>query len=298
MSDFIIKGREKDLGGFSIHRSLPTAKKRQLGPFVFLDHMGPFHVDDQHAMDVRPHPHIGLATVTYLFEGNGLHRDSLGSEQIISEGDLNLMTAGRGIVHSERTPREYRTKDANMTMHGVQIWVGLPTQFEEVEPSFNHYPKATLPLVDLNQSEDGKEVLAKLMIGEFGGKKSPVKTYSRMLFMDVNPKSNLKTKISFDEKEIGIFLAAGELAVNGQKIEVEDMIVVSDPQNIEIELYENSRLVIIGGEPFPEERFMWWNFVSSKKERIRKAAQDWKDQKMGKVPGETEFIPLPSDPLP
>lgn len=292
-ADYIIKSKEKDLGGFLIHRSLPTAKKRQVGPFVFLDHIGPVGIDEHHAMDVRPHPHIGLATVTYFFSGRGFHRDSIGSEQMIEAGALNLMTAGRGIVHSERTPKEDRNSKVGMSMHGVQIWVGLPTSHEECEPDFVHYPKEDLPMVQIT---DGLKT--KLMIGEYDGETSPVRTLSRMLFMDILAERDLKVKLSFEEKEAALFLVAGTAIVNGQPMIVDDLMVLSDPKKAEVEFAKGSRFVVIGGEPFPEERFMWWNFVSSKKELLRKAIQDWKDQKIGKVPGETEYIPLPDQPLP
>lgn len=293
MSDYIIKSREKDLGGFLIHRSLPYAKKRQLGPFVFLDHIGPVRVDETHAMDVRPHPHIGLATVTYFFKGRGYHRDSLGSKQMITAGDLNWMTAGKGIAHSERTPPEDRFAEKEIDMHGVQIWVGLPKDKEECDPDFTHYPKEQLPSVEVT---DGLKV--KLMIGEYEEIQSPVKCASRTLFMDFLAEKDLKTKLSFNEVELGMFLAAGSAVVNGQKMVVDDLIVVKDSKNIDVQFSKDARFVVIGGEPFPEERFLWWNFVSSRKERIRQAIEDWKEQRFEKVPGETEFIPIPEGPLP
>jgi len=245
VSDYIIKSKEKDLGGFLIHRSLPTVKKRSLGPFVFLDHIGPVGIDEQHAMDVRPHPHIGLATVTYFFSGRGFHRDSLGSEQLITPGDLNWMTAGKGIVHSERTPMEDR-KSHDVSMHGVQIWVGLPKDQEECEPSFTHYPKEPLPTV---QIADGLKV--KLMIGEYGSVKSPVKCASRTLFMDILCEKDLNTKLSFNEVEVGMFLVSGTAKVNGLDLVVDDLLVVEDPKNITATFSKGSRFIIIGWEPFP-----------------------------------------------
>lgn len=291
-ADYIIQGKERDIGGFIVYRSLPTAKRRQIGPFVFLDHMGPVNIDEKHVMDVRPHPHIGLATVTYLFSGRGYHRDSIGSQQMIEAGALNLMTAGRGVVHSERTPEEDRHANVGMNMHGVQIWVGLPVSHEECEPDFVHYPKEDLPMIHIAGG-----LKSKLMIGEYEGEVSPVKTLSRMLFMDLLSEKNLKINFSFNEKEIGLFLVAGTAKVNGQEMVTEDLMVLGNPKYAEIEFSKGTRFVVIGGEPFPEERFIWWNFVSSKKERIRQAAQDWKDQKIGKVPGETEYIPIPDIPV-
>ena len=293
MTDYIIKSRERDLGGFVIHRSLPAAKKRQVGPFVFLDHIGPVGIDDRHAMDVRPHPHIGLATVTYFFKGRGYHRDSLGSEQLIEPGSINLMTAGRGIVHSERTPQEDRRKMSGLTMHGVQIWVGLPKDQEECEPEFKHYPKAVLPEIQFEQG-----LKAKLMIGTYENHSSPVVTKSRMLFMDIFSEIKREKVFSFQEKELALFLVSGHAIVNDQNLVVDDLIVISDPKNIKIQLFTDTRFIVVGGDPFPEERYLYWNFVSSSKERLRKAAEDWKNQRFPKVPGETEFVPLPDGPLP
>lgn len=291
MADFVIKGRERNLGSLAIYRSLPVAKKRQLGPYVFLDHMGPTILDGQHAMDVAPHPHIGLSTVTYLFEGRGLHRDNIGSVQMITPGDLNIMTAGRGIAHSERTPQEDR--DSGMRLHGVQIWVGLPAEEEECEPSFQHYPKDILPITTLAKGLSGK-----LMIGEYNNVKSPVKVYSKTLFMELKAESDVATVLSFNEKEVGILLIAGEAAINGQQLEVEDLIVLGQRHGAQLKLSKGAHLIVIGGDPFPEERFIWWNYVSSKKENIRIAADDWKHQRLPRVEGEVDFIPLPDIPLP
>jgi redox-sensitive bicupin YhaK (pirin superfamily) len=291
--DFIIESRSRDLGGFSVHRSLPSAVKRQLGPFVFLDHMGPLKIDSTHALDVRPHPHIGLATVTYLFEGRGLHRDSLGSKQIIEPGDLNWMTAGKGIVHSERSPQEDRDPAQKQVIHGVQIWVGLPKEFEECEPSFVSWPKNKMPEINLSQN-----LKAKLMLGKFQNYASPVKVLSPTLFMDFTCLNDTKEKISFDEKELGIFLISGQAKINNLELKPEDLIVIADPSNIEIDVKKNSRLIVIGGEPFPEPRFIWWNFVSTRRDRIKQAAELWKEQKMGQINGEAEFIPLPNTPFP
>jgi hypothetical protein len=291
--DLIISARKRDLGGFFVARSIPSAKRRHVGPFVFLDHMGPMEVDNTHALDVRPHPHIGLSTVTYLFEGRGFHRDSIGSAQMITAGDLNLMTAGRGIVHSERTPQDDKNAQPHKRLHGVQIWVALPTDQEECEPNFFHYPKNTLPDFSIGNSLSGK-----LLIGSYEKLKSPAKIYSPILFLELHAKAQGKEKLSFNEKEIGLFLVAGECTVNNQKMQVDDLIVVGDPKNIDIQFSADARFVVIGGEPFPEPRYIWWNFVSSRKERIHQAAQDWQNQSIGKVPTETDFIPLPSDPLP
>lgn len=291
--DIIIPSRARDLGGFSVYRSLPAPQKRQLGPFVFLDHMGPFKVDKTHAMDVRPHPHIGLATVTYLFEGRGFHRDSLGSRQEIKAGDLNWMTAGRGIVHSERTPDEDRVSNADLKMHGVQIWVALPVSEEECEPTFTHWSQDKLPSFEIS-----KNLSARVMLGKYQSHTSPVECFSPTLFMDLNAKANSIENMSFNEKEVGLFLVAGNATINNLEMQVDDLIVIANPSKVELKLSEGARLVVIGGEPHPEPRYMWWNFVSSRVDRIKQAAEDWKNQKMGKVVDETEFIPLPDIPFP
>lgn len=291
--DLLIRGRKRDLGGFSVMRSIPSPGRRQVGPFVFLDHMGPMLIDKSHAMDVRPHPHIGLATVTYLFEGRGHHRDSIGSSQVINPGDLNWMTAGRGIVHSEHTPNEDRDPSSHNSIHGVQIWVGLPVEHEECEPNFTHYSKDIIPSVQVS-----KKIVGKLLIGSYQSTTSPVKTLSATIFMDLVSTDEGSETISFKEKEIGIFLIAGNCSINNQKLEPDDLLVIAEPQNIQITFTKDSRFIVIGGEPFPEPRYIWWNFISSSKERIHKAAAAWEKQTLGKVAEESDFIPLPKDPLP
>lgn len=291
--ELIIHSRERDLGGFFVHRVLPYVEKRAIGPFVFLDHMGPMRIDETHAIDVRPHPHIGLATVTYLFEGRGFHRDSIGSKQVIEPGDLNLMTAGRGVVHSERTPAEDRDPKLKKSMHGVQIWIGLPKEFEECEPSFTNWPKEGFPLVS-----PAEGIKAKLLLGEFQGKVSPVPTLWRTLYLDCECKANASHDFLFNEEEIGILIVSGNCEIDGHELNVDDLIFVANPSSVSIKVKTDARVLVIGGKPFPEERYIWWNFVSSSKERIRKAADDWKNNRIGQVEGETEFIPLPEIPLP
>lgn len=291
--DFIVSSRSRDIGGFFVHRSLPSPEKRQLGPYVFLDHMGPVRIDSQHAMDVRPHPHIGLATVTYLFEGRGIHRDSLGNIQEIKPGDLNWMTAGKGIVHSERTAPEDRRTPSQMVMNGVQIWVALPREHEECDPSFAHWPETQLPKFQLNES-----IQARLMLGQYRDFLSPVETKSRTLFMDLRFEEKFQGEIEFQEQELGLFLINGISRVQGLDPEPDDLVVVGHPSRIQIEASAGTRMIVIGGDPLSEPRFIWWNFVSSRKERIREAAEAWKNQKLGQVIGETEFIPLPEIPFP
>lgn len=291
--DLIIPGRKKDLGGFAVHRTIPAAGKRQVGPFVFLDHMGPMNVDTKHLLDVRPHPHIGLATVTYLFSGRGHHRDTLGSSQVILPGDINLMTAGRGIAHSERTPQEDRVDDSGVVFHGVQLWVALPVADEECDPSFAHFSEQQLPSIFLTESSKGK-----LLIGCHGGINSPVMMRSETLFMDIQASATGEGKVHFEAEEVGLFLVKGECTINGQILKPEDLIVLSDSKNVTIKHSADARIVVIGGEKYPEPRYIWWNFVSSRKERIREAARAWERQEFGKVPSEVDFIPLPKDPLP
>ncbi len=291
--EIIIHARERDVGGLLVHRSLPYMKKRNVGPFVFLDHMGPLLLDKTHALDVKPHPHIGLATVTYLFEGRIFHRDSIGSKQEITPGALNLMIAGKGIVHSERTPVEDRDQIPARATHGIQIWVALPKDLEESEPSFTHWPKESFPTLSPTNN-----LSANILLGEHNGKKSPVPTLWKTLFMDCQNTTDFDCELSFTEQEIAISVVAGELNVNSHRIQENDLIIVDDPRTVKIKTSTASRFVIIGGDPYPEPRHIWWNFVSSSKERIRKAANDWKNQTMGQVEGEHEFIPLPSDLLP
>lgn len=293
MQDIVIKGRKRDLGGFSVVRSLPAASRRFVGPFIFLDHMGPMSVTEKQKLDVRPHPHIGLSTVTYLFEGQGFHRDSLGSSQIIRPGELNWMTAGKGIVHSERTPQEVLDADEEQRIHGIQIWVALPKEFEKIEPSFTHYSADQLPQWDVCPGFSGK-----VLIGEHANLKSPVKTFSKMFFAELRTSSDVSTTLSIDEKELAIFLVEGRATVNSLELEQDDLIVVSDPQQVSLEVSAGTKLALIGGEPLPEKRYIWWNLVASEKEDIHQAAKLWEQQAMGQVPGESEFIPLPSDPLP
>lgn len=288
--NLLIPGRVRDLGGFSVRRVLPYAKKRILGPFVFFDHMGPMQVDHTHALDVRPHPHIGLATVTYLFEGRGYHRDSLGSAQLISPGDINWMTAGRGIAHSERTPEGERS--GGHVIHGIQIWVALPREHEEIAPSFFHHPEHTLPSLALSPRSQ-----VKLLVGEYGAEKSPVAALSRTLYLDLHARERDTLQLSPEEEEIGVYLVSGELRVNGENVPEATLLVPADHKNLRLEMSAGSRALVFGGARFPEERHIWWNFVSSSKERIRRAATDWKDGKFARVPGETEFIPLPDEPI-
>jgi redox-sensitive bicupin YhaK (pirin superfamily) len=288
----VIQPPEKDLGGFKVRRALPTINCRNISYFVFFDHMGPAEMSREHGMDVRPHPHINLATVTYLFEGSIMHRDSLGTKQLIEAGDVNWMTAGRGIVHSERTPRE---GPPNLKMHGIQIWVALPKNKEEIEPSFSHYAESNLPVFQ----KDGAKL--RLILGEIFGHQSPVKIHSKIFYLDshLSQKENLNLELPKDS-ECGIYIVSGSLQVltlnhKAQSISKCELLWISPNQSgFNFTASEDCHFVIFGGEALDGPRHIWWNFVSTSKERIEKAKLDWANQTMGRVPGETEFIPLPN----
>ncbi len=282
----LLKGHEKDLGGgFVVRRFLPSAARQAVGPFIFFDHFGPVDVAPDADHDVRPHPHIGLATVTYLFEGAMDHRDSLGTYQRIEPGAINWMTAGRGIVHSERTPKDlvgvpHRT-------HGLQLWAALPQRHEEDEPSFTHTPESAIPVVAL----DGAVV--KVLIGSAFGQTSPVATYMQTLYLDVALQAGQVIELAGLPAEAAIYPISGELEVDGAALALRSMALLEAGSAPLVRAGSAARFVVIGGEPLDGHRFMSWNFVSSSKERIARAGEDWSAQRMGQVPGETEWIPLP-----
>lgn len=289
-----IEARNRDLGGFTVRRVLPFAKRRMVGPFIFLDHMGPMKLDETHAMDVRPHPHIGLATFTYLYEGRGFHRDSLGNARVLLPNEVNWMIAGSGIAHSERSPETERLP--GHALHGIQIWVALPKSHETMAPEFHHHGADELPEFTFGEAESQAKM--KLLIGEYGEKRSPVKTMMRTLAMDLQFSANSQMMLSLNEKEIGIYVAQGEVAVHGEKISEGTMLVLESPTDLFIESGKGARLMLVGGDPYPEPRHIWWNFVASDVQKIREAAARWSADEFAKVPGESEKIPLPTDPLP
>ena len=283
----IIEERSADIGNFMVGRLLPFREKRSVGPFTFIDHMGPAHLKDYQNLDVPPHPHIGLSTLTYLFEGSIMHRDSLGTEVEIQPGAVNWMTAGRGITHSERTPECLRTSDK--TLHGLQIWVALPKELEEMEPAFTHVEKEDIP----QWEENGIEI--KLIAGEAFGRKSPVPVYSPLYFLEI--KSAAAQKVSIGEHLFGesaLYILEGSITDGTHTFEPKQILIAKDSTLCTFEMAENTTIYIFGGEAFPEERFIFWNFVSSSKERIEKAKTDWQQQLFPKVPGETAFVPLPA----
>ncbi len=287
-----INPHSRDLGGISVRRALPNIQKRNISYFVFLDHLGPAEIGKERRLDVRPHPHIALATLTYLFSGQILHRDSLGSVQLIEAGDVNWMIAGRGIVHSERTPKE---KFENTILHGLQLWVALPKSKEEMEPSFKHFKKESLP----NFKKDGAEL--KLILGEFLGKTSPVKLECSLFYLDATLKKGEKMNLEFPKSnEAGLYMLAGSLEIsdigypeNPEVFSKQSLVVFSPNRRYTLIAKEDCHFVLFGGEALSEPRYMWWNFVSSSKARIENAKVAWASQEMGKVPEETDFIPLP-----
>jgi redox-sensitive bicupin YhaK (pirin superfamily) len=282
----IIEERAANIGNFMVGRLLPFREKRMVGPFAFIDHMGPAKLNDRENMDVPPHPHIGLSTLTYLFEGSILHKDSLGTEVEIKPGAVNWMTAGKGIVHSERTPPYLRHSEKSM--HGLQIWVALPKELQQMEPAFSHIEANEIP----SWQQEGLSL--KLIAGEAFGKKSPVPVYSPLYFIEI--KNKQKQKLNLGNSLFGesaVYILEGSVQSEGNTYEPKHFLVAKESTLCEFELSENSTVYIFGGEPLPEERFIFWNFVSSDKELIEKAKNDWLEQKFPKVPGETEFVPLP-----
>jgi len=285
----LLKGHEKDLGGgFVVRRYLPSAVKQAVGPFIFFDHFGPVDVPVNADHDVRPHPHIGLATVTYLFEGAMEHRDSLGTLQRIEPGAINWMTAGRGIVHSERTPKDLVSVPHRT--HGLQLWAALPKAHEEDEPSFSHTPAASIPEMEI----DGARV--RVLIGSAFGHTSPVKTFSQTLYLDVSLKAGQQLALAGLPAEAAVYAVSGSVEVDGAAVPQNTMALLETSSSQRVTALTDAQFVIIGGEPLDGQRFLFWNFVSSSKERLVKAADDWEAQRFDKVPGETEFIPLPKRP--
>ncbi|MBS0439219.1 MAG: pirin family protein, partial [Proteobacteria bacterium] len=255
-------------------------------PFVFFDHMGPARFAPGQGMDVRPHPHIGLATVTYLFEGAIEHRDNLGNVQVIRAGDVNWMTAGRGIVHSERTPAAERA--AGQSMHGIQTWVALPQAAEEVAPEFHHHPAASLPAWESNG------VRLRLVAGQAFGRRSPVHTFSRLFYVAAEFSAGAALVVPAEHVERAVYATDSPITVGGVELAVAQMAVLTAGMDVEIRALRPARVILCGGDPLDGDRHLWWNFVSSSRERIEKAKADWAAMRHAPVPGETEFIPLPN----
>jgi redox-sensitive bicupin YhaK (pirin superfamily) len=283
--EFVIDSKAKDLGDFLVRRALPSVKKRMVGPFIFMDHMGPVELEIGHGMDVRPHPHIGLSTLTYLYEGSAFHRDTLGAEQEITPGAVNWMTAGRGIAHSERSTPESRKQ--RQRLHGIQTWIALPTESEEVAPAFNHYSANSIPEI----SEQGS--ICRVIAGLQAGVKSPVSVYSELTYLDLQIPMNQRFIVDQPTHELAVYVAIGSVLIGDHPLGVGQLAVLTSGTSLMIQAQQDARVLVMGGLPFPETRHIWWNFVSSSKERIEKAKQDWREQAFGTIKGETEFIPLP-----
>jgi redox-sensitive bicupin YhaK (pirin superfamily) len=285
----VVIPRSADLGdGFTVKRALPAAARRMVGPFVFFDEMGPVAFGPGRGLDVRPHPHIGLATVTYLFDGVIDHRDSLGTVQPIRPGEVNWMTAGRGIVHSERTPPALRP--AGSSLAGLQVWVALPHAREEDDPAFVHHGAGALP----ETGEPG--VALKVVVGEIFGVRSPVAVASEMFYVDAVLAAGRRLHLPALHEERAAYVARGEVTVgaDGQAFGAGQLLVFGRGREVVLAATRDARLMLFGGAPMDGPRFVWWNFVSSRKERIEQARDDWAAGRFPAVPGETEFIPLPA----
>lgn len=289
MIDLIVQKRTHDLGGgFTVGRVLPYAKRRMVGPFIFWDHLGPLELEAcfPEEFDVRPHPHIGLATITYLYEGQMTHRDSLGYHQEIRPGEINWMIAGKGIVHSERLTEERKTGGV---MHGIQSWIALPDEYEEIDPSFHHFADDDIPKWDCEGTH------CHLIAGKFEGRVSPCPTHSPMFYVRCQMDANAKFKLDTHYSERAVYVTAGTVSIDGKTIEAGSMAVLKPGENVIVEAQGEADIMALGGEPVGE-RHIYWNFVSSTKERLEKAKEDWAQDRFDKVPGDiAERIPLPKD---
>lgn len=279
----VIRPQTKDLGEFTVRRVLPSAEKQMVGPFIFFDHMGPAEFPPGQGIAVRPHPHIGIATVTYLFEGEIIHRDSLGYVQAIQAGAVNLMAAGRGIVHSERAGDDL---DTTSRLHGIQSWMALPAGKEEMEPAFLHYPASSIPEIDI------AGVTVRVIMGEAYGRTSPVQCYSPTLYLECRFPAGSRIRLPGMHRELAAYVLDGNIKVDQRDFGGGVMMLARSGEEMTLEASEDSRVMVVGGDPVGE-RHIWWNFVSSSKSRIELAKDEWLQGKFGQVPGETEFIPLP-----
>ena len=282
----IVKPQIKDIGDFEVRRLLPAPEQRMVGPFIFWDHFGPVTLPAGRGMDVRPHPHVGLATVTYLFEGEIMHRDSLGKVQAIRPGAVNWMTAGRGIVHSERTDEAKRAQDN--PLHGLQIWLALPLEHEDTDPEFHHYPEGSLPQFE----HDGCQFV--LIAGRWAQWTSPVKTFSPLVYAETQLAAGQSFRLPRLFAERAVYLAQGRLEIDGAQVETHQRAVFDAGEEPVRRATAPARLAIFGGENLGR-RHLWWNFVASSRERIRAAAEAWGNGGFDRVPGDDEFIPLPKD---
>jgi len=281
--ELVIEPKSKELGGFTVRRVLPSRERQMVGPFIFFDHMGPAEFPPGKGIEVRPHPHIGLATVTYLFDGEIVHRDDLGFVQPIQPGAVNLMTAGSGIVHSERAGDDL---DRTSRLHGIQSWMALPEDDQECEAAFVHYPATDLPAFE----HDGVRVT--VIIGEAFGQASPVAVRAPMLYLELRMPAGSEIDLPADNEERAAYVVEGEVCIDRASLGAGLMAVARPDQPLKLSAAEDSHVMIVGGAHM-EKRHIWWNFVSTSKERIEQARKDWREGRFGKIPGETEFIPLP-----
>lgn len=281
--DLVVRARPRDLGGFSVRRVLPASRRRMVGPFIFFDHMGPADFPAGEGIQVRPHPHIGLATITWLFEGEIMHRDSLGFEQLIRPGEVNLMTAGRGIAHSERAGDDF---DKQSRLHGIQSWLALPDGQEEIEPAFEHITADRLPRIEHNG------VRGRIIMGEAFGETSPVRTYSPTVYLELEFGAGAGIEIPAGHDELAAYAAVGSVRIDGDEYSEGTLAVAGRGRGLAIEALRDSRVMVIGGAALGE-RHIWWNFVSSRPERIEAAKADWREGRFDRVKGDDEFIPLP-----
>jgi redox-sensitive bicupin YhaK (pirin superfamily) len=286
--DITITPVTHDLGAFKVHRTLPARERTMVGPFIFVDEFGPARLPAGQGMDVRPHPHINLATVTYLFEGAIEHRDSIGSHQVIEPGAINLMTAGRGIVHSERSPQALRPQGPSL--YGMQTWLALPDGREEVEPAFDHVPPADLPMV-----EDGG-AHARVLMGTLWGATAATRSDSPTIYADIEL-DGAAIPIEAEADERAVMLVGGEAALDGAPLELYTLYVLKPGHEARLSSPTAARLMLMGGQAFSTRRYVFWNFVSSSRDRINQAKEDWKAMRIGTIPGDDqEFIPLPEKP--
>ena len=282
----LIIPKVSDIGGFEVRRALPSLKRKLVGPFIFFDRMGPATFKPGEAIDVRPHPHIGLSTVTYLYDGTIRHRDSLGTEMVIAPGDINLMTAGRGIVHSERSPEE--TRDSSRRLSGLQTWLALPDAVEEMAPAFENTAAASMGVLD-----DGK-AHARVLIGSFHGATSPVSQYSDTLYVDVTLPAGGEIEVPADTEERALYVAEGSVEIAGDTFGQDQLLVFRPGDQIVVRSERGASFALLGGASLGSRRYIWWNFVSSSRERIEQAKEEWKSRRFDIVPGDDEeFIPLP-----
>jgi len=287
--DRIITPTTHDLGGFKVHRTLPSKPHQMVGPFIFFDQMGPAHLDIGTGIDVRPHPHINLSTVTYLFAGAIDHRDSLGTFARIEPGAVNLMTAGHGIAHSERSPGDERAHGPELS--GIQTWIAMPEDKEEIDPAFEHVAKAELPLIEAHGAT------ARIIMGELWGQRAPTTTYAETIYADILLAPGASMPIDAGADERAVYLAIGEAEIDGMPMAINTLYVLKPGVAMTLRSAGGGRVMLCGGEAFTTERHVWWNFVSSRKDRIQQAKEDWKAGRFAKVPGdEKEFIPIPEIP--